>query len=121
MVLAVLVCVNLRALGNVLVPGFQLPKGRPMKKSLAVLGIVTALGVGLAAPAAADPSGHTGPPNQDCADFSASTRPGHTASSPGAPFNEAGINSANGGIGGQNYSESSQYDVACFQWNAHHS
>jgi hypothetical protein len=72
-----------------------------MKKLLSVLGIVTALGVGLAAPAFAGPSGHTGPPNQDCADFSASTRPGQTASSPGAPFNEAGINSANGGVGGR--------------------
>ena len=92
-----------------------------MKKSLALLAIVTALGLGLAAPAFADTSGNTGPPNQDCADFSATTRPGNTASSPGAPFNEAGINSANGGIGGQNYSENSQYDVACFQWNAYHS
>jgi hypothetical protein len=30
------------------------------------------------------------------------------------------VNSANGGTGGANYSPNSQYDVACFQWNAHH-
>ena len=73
---------------------------------------------GAAAPAAAapNPSG-TGPPSQSCQDTEAAggTTPGHAASSPGSPFNEPGINSINGGIGGQNYSEKSQYDVACFQ------
>jgi hypothetical protein len=69
-----------------------------------------------AATAAANPSG-TGPPSQSCQDIEASggTTPGHSAASPGSPFNEAGINSQNGGIGGQHYSEKSQYDVACFQ------
>lgn len=63
----------------------------------------------------------TGQPGQSCQAFSPSTRPGNTATSPGSPFNEGGgVNSANGGIGGQNYSESSQYDVACFQWAQHH-
>jgi len=70
--------------------------------------------------AAANPSG-TGPPSQSCQDIEASggTTPGHSASSPGSPFNEPGINSTNGGTGGQHYSESSQYDVACFQVSPH--
>jgi hypothetical protein len=34
-------------------------------------------------------------------------------------FNQPGINSQLGGIGGQNYSEKSQYDVACFQASQH--
>ncbi|EWT01364.1 adenylate cyclase [Intrasporangium oryzae NRRL B-24470] len=68
------------------------------------------------ASAAANPSG-TGPPSQSCQDIEAAggTTPGHASSSPGSPFNEPGINSVAGGIGGQHYSESSQYDVACFQ------
>jgi hypothetical protein len=71
-------------------------------------------------PAWADsnPSG-TGPPNQSCQSFSASTRPGHTSSSPGSPFNESGVNSPNGGTGGQHYSEKSQYDVAWYQLSQH--
>jgi hypothetical protein len=70
--------------------------------------------------AAANPSG-TGPPSQSCQDIEAlgGTTPGNSASSPGSPFNEPGINSANGGTGGQHYSESSQYDVACFQVSPH--
>jgi hypothetical protein len=52
--------------------------------------------------------------------------PGHAADSPGAPFNEPGINSPSGGVAGQVYAGSgpssihaaspnavSQYDVAC--------
>jgi hypothetical protein len=78
---------------------------------------VSALG---AAPALADSTGTKGPPSQSCQNYSASTRPGHSGSSPGAPFNEPGINSTNGGTGGANYSEKSQYDVACFQWAQHH-
>lgn len=92
-----------------------------MKRCLATLGIASVLTVGFAAPALADSTGHTGPPSQSCQDYSASTRPGNSGSSPGSPFNEPGINSTNGGTGGANYSENSQYDVACFQWNAHHS
>ncbi len=86
--------------------------------------IIAAFGVGLvslaiagAAPAVAsgNPSG-TGPPSQSCQDIEAAggTTPGHAASSPGSPFNEPGINSPNGGTGGQHYSQSSQYDVACY-------
>jgi hypothetical protein len=69
-----------------------------------------------AASAAANPSGH-GLPGQSCQDIEGAggTTPGHSASSPGSPFNEAGINSVNGGVGGQHYSATSQYDVACFQ------
>ncbi len=66
---------------------------------------------------AGNPNGHTGPPSQSCQDQYAlngpAVFPGHSASSPGSPFNEPGIGSPDGGIGGQNYSESSQYDVAC--------
>ena len=62
-----------------------------------------------AAMAAANPSG-TGRPNQSCEDIDGAF-PGHTTTSPGSPFNE-GV-----GTGGLNYSEMSQYDVACFQLN----
>ena len=62
---------------------------------------------------AANPPG-TGRPTQSCQDLEPNT-PGHAADSPGSPFNERGINSTDGGIGGQHYSETSQYDVACFQ------
>jgi hypothetical protein len=69
-----------------------------------------------AAVAASNPSG-TGLPNQSCQsiEMTGGTTPGNSASSPGSPFNEPGINSPNGGTGGQHYSPSSQYDVACFQ------
>jgi hypothetical protein len=70
--------------------------------------------------AAGNPSG-TGLPSQSCEDIedAGGITPGHAASSPGSPFNEAGIDSVDGGIGGQHYSETSQYDVACFQINQH--
>ena len=62
-----------------------------------------------AATAARNPSG-TGRPSQSCEDIGGAT-PGHSATSPGSPFNE-GV-----GTGGLHYSETSQYDVACFQLN----
>jgi hypothetical protein len=70
--------------------------------------------------AAANPSG-TGRPDQSCQDVEAGggMAPGHASASPGSPFNEPGINSANGGVGGQHYSQTSQYDVACFQVSQH--
>lgn len=70
--------------------------------------------------AASNPSG-TGPPNQSCQTIEplGDGAPGHSASSPGSPFNEPVINSQNGGIGGQHYSPSSQYDVACYQVSQH--
>jgi len=68
--------------------------------------------------AARNPSG-TGPPSQSCQELEPNV-PGHSAESPGSPFNEAGINSENGGIGGQNYTEKSQYDVACYQQSQKH-
>jgi hypothetical protein len=72
------------------------------------------LTLGAVAPAvAANPPG-TGLPLQSCQDLEPHT-PGNAANSPGSPFNEPGINSAAGGTGGQHYSETSQYDVACFQ------
>jgi hypothetical protein len=90
-----------------------------VRRSLFVLLATVGLSLGLAAPAlAANPPGSPGRPNQSCQDLEPNT-PGHSASSPGSPFNEPGINSANGGIGGQHYSETSQYDVACFQQSQH--
>jgi hypothetical protein len=85
-----------------------------------VLGAATLVPAGIAS-AASNPSG-TGLPSQSCQDIEASggTTPGHAASSPGSPFNEPGINSQNGGTGGQHYSETSQYDVACYQVSQHH-
>jgi hypothetical protein len=80
--------------------------------------------IGPAVAFGADPHapGQTGQPNQSCQSFSASTRPGNSGSSPGAPFNEPGINSTNGGTGGNAYNNAgapSQYDVACFQASQH--
>jgi len=91
-----------------------------MMKWLAVALLAASFSLGLGVPAHADSTG-SAPPGQSCQDFSATTRPGGSASSPGSPFNEKGMNSADGGTGGANYSESSQYDVACFQWFQHHS
>ena len=65
---------------------------------------------------AGNPSG-AGPPSQSCQEIElleGGRAPGNAANSPGSPFNEPEINSENGGTGGQNYSEKSQYDVACF-------
>lgn len=93
-----------------------------MKRKLAAVVFVTGMVVAIPATAyaAANPSG-TGPPSQSCQDIEAAGghTPGHASSSPGSPFNEPGINSANGGTGGQHYSEKSQYDVACFQVSHH--
>jgi hypothetical protein len=77
-------------------------------------------GLASAAPAWADnPPGPPGPPSQSCQDLGLTT-PGNSANSPGSPFNEpSGSNP--GGIGGQHYSENSQYDVACFQQSQHRS
>ena len=63
----------------------------------------------------------TGLPSQSCQDIEAAggTTPGNSNSSPGSPFNEAGIDSVEGGIGGQHYNETSQYDVACYQVSQH--
>ena len=82
--------------------------------------ILMTLAFGASAPtalAAGDPSpSGTGPPSQSCQAQPAS--PGNASSSPGAPFNEPTATSA-GGIGGQHYSPSSQYDVACYQVSTH--
>ena len=82
--------------------------------------VVVAVGLALAAAPAYAGSGNpspsgTGPPSQSCQDQVANggTEPGHASSSPGSPFNEPSSTS-NGGTGGQNYSEKSQYDVACY-------
>ena len=93
-----------------------------MRRAGGAAAIATALAViapaGIAA-ATANPSGH-GPPSQSCQTVVATggTTPGHSASSPGSPFNEPGRNSA-GGTGGLHYSPNSQYDVACFQVSQH--
>lgn len=93
-----------------------------MRRRLAVALVVAGM-VGLvpATAFAAKPAG-TGRPSQSCQDIEAGggTTPGHASSSPGSPFNEPGINSTDGGTGGQHYSETSQYDVACFQVSQHH-
>ena len=76
-------------------------------------------GAGSTAALAANPPG-TGQPNQTCQLISPTNAfaPGNASSSPGSVFNEPGINSTNGGKGGQQYNlvgAPSQYDVACFQ------
>jgi hypothetical protein len=90
-----------------------------MRRILASLVAAVALSLlSVAGPAlAANPPG-TGQPNQSCQALEPNT-PGHSADSPGSPFNEPGINSVNGGVGGQHYSAISQYDVACFQQSKH--
>jgi hypothetical protein len=68
-----------------------------------------------------NPSG-TGPPSQNCQEIeeAGGSPPSQQATkSPGSPFNEAGFNSEEGGIGGQNYNEKSQYDVACYHVSQH--
>jgi hypothetical protein len=96
-----------------------------MRRLFAVV-IISAFAVGVSVPAAYAGKGNpsptgTGPPSQSCQTIEAAggTTPGHAASSPGSPFNEPGINSLNGGTGGQHYSESSQYDVACYHVSPH--
>jgi hypothetical protein len=89
-----------------------------MRRILIVASSVLAFGLGLAGPAFADNPPGQGPPSQSCQDLEPNT-PGNAANSPGSPFNEPGINSEFGGIGGQHYSEKSQYDVACFQASRH--
>ena len=97
-----------------------------MHKLFAVAAAVGALGIGGPTIAlAANPHGSTNPtgqPSQSCQSFSATTRPGNSYLSPGAPFNEPGINSGPGGTGGNAYNNAganSQYDVACFQASQH--
>jgi hypothetical protein len=92
-----------------------------MKKPIASLAIgVCLLALSAGAVLAANPHspGTTGQPNQSCQSFSATTRPGNSGTSLGAPFNEPGINSTSGGTGGNAYNAAgapSEYDVACFQ------
>jgi hypothetical protein len=83
------------------------------RTSIVIPLVAAALFVPSAQAFAANPPG-TGQPGQSCQDLEPNT-PGHSSASPGSPFNEPQINSANGGTGGQHYSEKSQYDVACFQ------
>lgn len=88
-------------------------------RRLLIAAIVAAFAVGVFVPAAyagsGNPSG-TGPPSQSCQTIEGEggVASGHASSSPGSPFNEPELNSKNGGIGGQHYSERSQYDVACY-------
>ena len=85
-----------------------------IRRFLMVAPAAVVLSLSAAVPAvAANPPG-TGLPLQSCQDLEPNT-PGHSAESPGSPFNEPGVNSTDSGVGGQHYSETSQYDVACFQ------
>jgi hypothetical protein len=89
-------------------------------RNLTALLVVCGAFAAIASPGALanrNPSG-TGPPSQSCQEQEPNTR-GKAAESPGAPFNEPGINSEKGGTGGQHYSEKSQYDVACYQQAQH--
>jgi hypothetical protein len=85
-----------------------------MRAPVLIASAVLGMSLGFLAPAAAANPPGTGMPSQSCQDLEPNV-PGHANSSPGSPFNEAGIDSAAGGIGGQHYTETSQYDVACFQ------
>jgi hypothetical protein len=91
-----------------------------LRRFVAVIGTTIAfgaVGTSVAVAGPGNPSG-TGPPSQSCQDqlTAGGTTPGNSANSPGSPFDEPGFGPApNGGTGGQNYSPSSQYDVACYQ------
>jgi hypothetical protein len=67
----------------------------------------------------------TGPPSMSCQELNTNKgglnpfTPGHAQESPGSPFNEPGESSPEGGKGGAQYSEKSQYDVACYQHQQH--
>lgn len=90
-------------------------------RSFVAVTVVAAIAGAVTAPAyAGNPSG-TGPPSQSCQTIEANGGkvPGRSPSSPGSPFNEPGIDSQNGGTGGQHYTEKSQYDVACYQVSKH--
>lgn len=93
-------------------------------KRLPLAAIVAVLVLGVFSPVAlagkGNPAG-TGPPSQSCQEIEAAggTVPGHSSSSPGSPFNEPELNSAEGGVGGRHYSERSQYDVACYHVSQH--
>jgi hypothetical protein len=96
-----------------------------LRRLLAVIATAVAFGavgtsVAMAGGGNPSPTG-TGPPSQSCQDqlTSGGTTPGHSASSPGSPFNEPGFGSANGGTGGAHYSPNSQYDVACYHVSNH--
>ena len=91
-----------------------------MRKLFAATCIAAIAAVGATVPAYADPNPH----NNSCQSVEASggNTPGNAATSPGSVFNEAGINSPNGGKGGQAYSAAqannkvgaaAQYDTAC--------
>jgi hypothetical protein len=83
-----------------------------MRKVVVTLLFAATIGLAGTAPAVAAPNPNgTGRPSQDCGDLG--TFPGHTTTSPGSPFNE-GV-----GTGGLHYTETSQYDVACFQVGQH--
>jgi hypothetical protein len=89
-----------------------------MRRSVLVALVIAFFSLGLASPALADnPPGPPGLPGQSCQDLGLTT-PGNAATSPGSPFNEPSPGNP-GGIGGLNYSQTSQYDVACFQQSVH--
>jgi len=113
---------NHPVLGLVSTTGINAEEATMKAVRTAAFGLV--LGAALLVPAgtalaARNPSG-TGLPLQSCQDITAAggTTPGHAAGSPGSPFNEPTSTSL-GGIGGQHYNETSQYDVACFQVSHH--
>jgi hypothetical protein len=90
---------------------------------LSITGAALALWVAAGPAAAGNPSSTgTGPPSQSCQDqlTNGGMTPGNAANAPGSPFNEPGFGSQFGGTGGLNYSEKSQYDVACYQVTLHH-
>ncbi len=92
-----------------------------MRRLIAVISTAVAVGtvatpVAMAGSGNPSPSG-TGQPSQSCQTqlTNHGSTPGNSANSPGSPFDEPGFGSAPlGGTGGQRYSQSSQYDVACY-------
>ena len=96
-----------------------------MRYKLISASCMAAVAVLGAAPAYANPNPH----NNSCQSIEANGggTPGNAATSPGSVFNEPGINSPNGGTGGQAYNRAqaqnkvgaaAQYDTACAKTSA---
>ena len=85
-------------------------KQLPITVAAAVLFAISAVGT-FAAP---NPSGQ-GLPSQTCTSNMAPLEPGNAANTRGSPFNESLP-----GRAGTVYPETSQYDVACYQFSQSH-
>ena len=95
-----------------------------MRRMFTALAFTGVLVLGVAGPAAANPTGpvtHPGQHNQDCGSLGTPPGGGNSSNSPGSPFNDgtAGSHYAGQQMQNSNNGQNSQYDVACFQQSSH--